>query len=858
MPSSGPVQAWTTTSLSSSAVYTSSSLYAAVGSVMEKPVKMPETDSGENKKVFERLFVQLSKETSEIPQASLDEALALAARGRSWSRAMKLLRLPTARPTRDQYHMAIVACKRAQHKWRQALELIDEAVARGLQPNATSFQEVMSICAVAQRPKEAVSVLDRMGKAGVNAGLSSYNIAVSALAHQGQWKKALKIITYMEKQAVWPDTKTYTSAMEACAKAGEWQRALLLLEEMVAQKGVPPSTPTYNAAMRACVVGGQDDRALAFLDEMLRKGVGVDEDSFGIAIKACEGAKRKDKALELWQEEMPRQSLPPSLPPLEALLRVLVKTEREVESWPAACAIIDALPPSSPSSSSPSLTQADGAMALVRAARSLQLPAEGPGEEGVVGKYVVGKLLAAGRVGEAVRLCSEEDRLGFAVMREGGREGGSEESVACLGVLLQWREAVRMRQGAGPCAKPDLVRTRLEMEMKESGVLGKEDEEMNAVKALCEDGELDAAIERIRSKGGKPRPSVVNLAMEYAVVIFKDVAAAKKILEIPGAGSRPFYNRALRVAAAAKRWGTVASLQKKMTMNGIVSDAETFLQLIVGSTEAESLTRVQRYHHQMEKEGFATEPAHAVALMAFYNDKRKYSLSLAVFQEQVARNSEAGGEQREEMTRLALEACAIGGLWEEVQEIAAAARLSVEEDAAARTALLEAMARAGGMVGEVEKRVRGLESGKSLDVAAGNALLRAYQVEGRVEEATSTLQAMESGLFGVPPSAASYEIVMAALAATGVAEREAEAASLFARQQPPSSEGFRLALTCLCRGGRYKEALGLLPALGDTCNVDPSDNLLKAAMKAALGMGTKESLPALRKLAASSPSSSAL
>jgi len=65
-------------------------------------------------------------------------------------------------------------------------------------------------------------------------------------------------------------------------------------------------------------------------------------------------------------------------------------------------------------------------------------------------------------------------------------------------------------------------------------------------------------------------------------------------LEIPGAGSRPFYNRALRVAAAAKRWGTVASLQKKMTMNGIVSDAETFLQLIVGSTEAESLTRVQR------------------------------------------------------------------------------------------------------------------------------------------------------------------------------------------------------------------------------------------------------------------------
>ncbi|EWM21539.1 hypothetical protein Naga_101231g1 [Nannochloropsis gaditana] len=90
--------------------------YAMSANVMERP-RSPETDSKENKKVFERLFVELSKSPSEIPPQALDEALALAARGRSWSRAMKLLRLPTARPTSEQYHMAIVACKRAQHKW---------------------------------------------------------------------------------------------------------------------------------------------------------------------------------------------------------------------------------------------------------------------------------------------------------------------------------------------------------------------------------------------------------------------------------------------------------------------------------------------------------------------------------------------------------------------------------------------------------------------------------------------------------------------------------------------------------------------------------------------------------------------
>jgi len=56
----------TTTLSSSSAKCSSSSLYATGGSVMERPAKTPETDSGENKKMFERLFVQLSKETSEV------------------------------------------------------------------------------------------------------------------------------------------------------------------------------------------------------------------------------------------------------------------------------------------------------------------------------------------------------------------------------------------------------------------------------------------------------------------------------------------------------------------------------------------------------------------------------------------------------------------------------------------------------------------------------------------------------------------------------------------------------------------------------------------------------------------------
>ena len=51
-------------------------------------------------------------------------------------------------------------------QWRQALELVDEAVSKGLGADVSMFNDVMAICVKAQRPKETVAVLDRMARVG--------------------------------------------------------------------------------------------------------------------------------------------------------------------------------------------------------------------------------------------------------------------------------------------------------------------------------------------------------------------------------------------------------------------------------------------------------------------------------------------------------------------------------------------------------------------------------------------------------------------------------------------------------------------------------------------------------------------
>jgi hypothetical protein len=226
--------------------------------------------------------------------------------------------------------------------------------------------------------------------------------------------------------------------------------------------------------------------------------------------------------------------------------------------------------------------------------------------------------------------------------------------------------------------------------------------------------------------------------------------------------------------------------------------------------------------------------------MSFYNQMAKYSVSLLAFQ---ALEPGEGGKKDPAVARLALEACGRSGLWEEGEEIVRDMEWS-REDREVRGWLLEAEARAGNRVEDVAGAVKAM--GKEVDEPAANALLRAYQVAGNVEAAMETLRSMEDGTLGVSPSPASYELVMVTLAESGRPGWEMEAVSLFSRQNPPTAEGFRVALRGLYRAGRHAEALRLLATVGATCNVDPDDGLLKAGMKAVMGLGEKEALPLLQ------------
>lgn len=172
--------------------------------------------------------------------------------------------------------------------------------------------------------------------------------------------------------------------------------------------------------------------------------------------------------------------------------------------------------------------------------------------------------------------------------------------------------------------------------------------------------------------------------------------------------------------------------------------------------------------------------------------------------------------------------------------IAATAQIDLTSDAAARTALLTALAKGSDAdASALKARIESLKAGA--DVGACNAYLMALaSQQDDVDAVVAALEGMAAGtLFGpttAKPDGASYEIAMDALLRAGKA---GEAAALFATMGgvAPTGKGVVAAMNALLRSGRPGEALGVLAA-GVGGGVEPTDGAVRAAVKAVMAMGS--------------------
>ena len=92
---------------------------------------------------------------------------------------------------------------------------------------------------------EALELLAEMQAQGLEPNVITYNAAISACEKGSQWQQALELLAEMQAQGLEPNVISYSAAMSACEKGSQWQQALELLAEMQAQ-ALEPNVITYN------------------------------------------------------------------------------------------------------------------------------------------------------------------------------------------------------------------------------------------------------------------------------------------------------------------------------------------------------------------------------------------------------------------------------------------------------------------------------------------------------------------------------------------------------------------------------------------------------------------------------------
>nr|XP_048328853.1 pentatricopeptide repeat-containing protein At1g74900, mitochondrial-like [Ziziphus jujuba var. spinosa] len=151
-------------------------------------------------------------------------------------------------------------------------------------------------CLIKRTPK-ALEVLEEMLKRGLNPNLTTYNIMLKGYFRAGQIKEAWEFFCQMKKRKCEIDVVTYTTLVHGFGVVGEIRKAQKIFDEMVGE-GVLPSVATYNALIQVLCKKDNVENAIIVFEDMVRKGYMPNSTTYTVLIRGLCHAGQMERAVE--------------------------------------------------------------------------------------------------------------------------------------------------------------------------------------------------------------------------------------------------------------------------------------------------------------------------------------------------------------------------------------------------------------------------------------------------------------------------------------------------------------------------------------------------------------------------------
>jgi len=199
-------------------------------------------------------------------------------------------------------YSAMISGALSQASLIESMEILKSMVGDGLLPNLHTFNSLLSASVGGIGIDSFKTIRDTMQALHVRPDQRSFNALLSAYALQGDMDEMLRALDDMKQSRVAPDALTYSILISGFLQNGDLRYAMEWYYKMM-DGGFIPATFVINNLMAALHGSGQGQQVLMMWREMDRLKIKKNEQSFEIALEACEKFGLHD-ALPQIEEEL--------------------------------------------------------------------------------------------------------------------------------------------------------------------------------------------------------------------------------------------------------------------------------------------------------------------------------------------------------------------------------------------------------------------------------------------------------------------------------------------------------------------------------------------------------------------------
>lgn len=258
--------------------------------------------------VAKELYTRIRERYSEISLSVCNHVIWLLGKAKKWWAALEIYEDLLDRgpePNNMSYELIVsqfnilLTAARKRGIWRWGVRLLNKMEEKGLKPGTREWNSVLVACSKASETSAAVQIFKRMVEMGEKPTIISYGALLSALEKGKLYDEALQVWKHMIKVGVQPNLYAYTIMASIYAAQGKFNIVESIIQEMSVIK-IEPTVVTFNAIISACSRNNSGTTAYEWFQRMLSKNISPNEVSYDMLIVALANDGKPRLAYDLY------------------------------------------------------------------------------------------------------------------------------------------------------------------------------------------------------------------------------------------------------------------------------------------------------------------------------------------------------------------------------------------------------------------------------------------------------------------------------------------------------------------------------------------------------------------------------